>query len=259
MDYKTVKVTRDGPVATITLNRPDKLNSFDHDMRVELAAALTSFREDRTVRAMVLGGEGRLFSAGADLAGGWKSGDEVEMQLMLEYKPIFVAIEGAQVPVIAAVNGSASGIGMSLALHCDLVVMAEDAFLLSPFATISLVPDGGLTWALVKQLGYHRAYQLAIESERLPAEKALELGLANKLSPPGEATSAAEEWAQALSERAPKALHATKRAARRAMHGNFDEIFGLEATLQGKCMDSKDFREGVDAFFGKRKPNFTGE
>lgn len=259
MEFETVNTSQDGHVATVSLNRPDKLNSFNTQLRTDLAEAITRISSDTSVRAIVLAGEGRLFSAGADLAGGWKNGDEIEAQLALEYKPSFTAIEAAQVPVIAAINGSASGIGMSLALHCDLLVMADDAFLLAPFATIGLVPDGGVNWALVRTLGYHRAYQLAIESERLPAQRALELGLVNRLAASGRATEEAEAWAEVLSQRAPKALAATKRAMRKAAHASFDDVYSFEAKLQSECIDSKDFREGVDAFMNKRKPVFTGE
>jgi len=259
VEFETVNISRSSDVATVSLNRPDKLNSFNGQLRADLAEAITHVGSDASVRVIVLAGEGRLFSAGADLAGGWASGAEVEVQLASEYKPSFTAIEAVAVPVIAAINGSASGIGMSLALHCDLLVMAEDAFLLAPFATIGLVPDGGANWALVRQLGYHRAYQLAIESERLPAQRALELGLVNRLAAPGEATKEAQAWAAALAQRAPKALAATKRAMRKAAHASFDDVYSLETKLQSECIDSKDFREGVDAFMNKRKPAFTGE
>jgi 2-(1,2-epoxy-1,2-dihydrophenyl)acetyl-CoA isomerase len=259
LEFATIKTSREGSVATVSLNRPDKLNSFNAQLRSDLAAAIAAASADTTVRAIVLAGEGRLFSAGADLAGGWNSGDEVEVQLGSEYKPSFTAIEAADVPVIAAINGSASGIGMSLALHCDLLVMADDAFLLAPFATIGLVPDGGANWALVRQLGYRRAYQLAIESERLPAQRALELGLVNRLAAAGQATVEAQQWAEVLSQRAPKALAATKRAMRKAAHASFDDVYSFEAKLQSECIDSKDFREGIDAFMNKRKPVFTGE
>ena len=130
-------------------------------------------------------------------------------------------------PVIAAVHGSAAGIGMSLALSCDLMIMADDAFLLSPFTTISLVPDGGLNWLLVRQLGYRRAFQLSVESERIEAQRCVDLGLANKAVPADELQAAALEWAQELSKRAPLSLAATKNAMRIANDGDWATSFNL--------------------------------
>jgi 2-(1,2-epoxy-1,2-dihydrophenyl)acetyl-CoA isomerase len=172
-------------IAVIKLNRPDNLNAFTSGLRSDLAQALNDVANDDSVRAVVLTGEGRCFSAGADLKD-ISAGQTVTEQLQYEYRPVFAAIAGLPVPVIAAVPGSAAGIGMSLALQCDLVIMADDAFLLSPFSTISLVPDGGLNWMLVRHIGYKRAFQLSIEADRIDAARCVELGLANK-------TAAADE------------------------------------------------------------------
>jgi 2-(1,2-epoxy-1,2-dihydrophenyl)acetyl-CoA isomerase len=178
--------------------------------------------------------------------------------LLYEFQPIFTAIATIPKPVIAAIPGSAAGIGMSVAMSCDLVMMAEDAFLLSPFTTISLVPDGGLNWLLVRQLGYHRAYQLSIESERIPAARCVELGLANKAVPAGDLQDAAIEWAHKLTARAPLSLAATKKAMRFAMDNDWASTFSLEAELQQQCRDSEDAVEGVQAFLEKRQPKFKG-
>jgi enoyl-CoA hydratase/carnithine racemase len=135
-------------VAVVTLNRPDAMNSFTSQLSIDLLAALEDARNDDSVRAVVLTGEGRCFSAGADLRGGLE-GRTVFGKLQYEYRPVMTAVASMPKPVIAAVPGSAAGIGLSLALTCDLLIMADDAFLLSPFTTISLVPDGGLNWLLV--------------------------------------------------------------------------------------------------------------
>lgn len=255
-DYDTVRYTQDGDVAIITIHRPDAMNSFNTELRAELGAAVDRAAADESVRAVVLTGEGRSFSAGADLKGSLETDKTVEQQLQQEYRPIFERIASMDQPVIAAVGGSAAGIGLSLALHYDLLVMAEDAFLLSPFTTISLVPDGGLNWLLVHQLGYRRAFQLSIESERIYAQRAVELGLANRTAPAESLLEEAVEWAHALAERAPLSVAATKKAMRHAASGDWASTFDIEAPLQHELRESEDCAEGVKAFFEKRKAVF---
>ena len=252
-----VRFERDGAVAVVTLHRPDAMNSFNTELRAALEFALERAHEDSTVRVVVLTGEGRTFSAGADLKAGIDR--DVSEILQVEYRPIQEAIANMPKPIIAAVPGSAAGIGLSIALHCDLLIMADNAFLLSPFTTISLVPDGGLNWLLVHQLGYRRAFQLSVESERIPADRCVELGLANRAVPAGKLMSAAMEWAQALAERAPLSMAATKKVMRLAAFKGWGEAYDMEAKFQGELLNSDDNKEGVQAFFDKRKPEFTGK
>ena len=257
-EFETVKYAQDQNVAIITIHRPDAMNSFNAELRRDLLAAFQRARDDVAIRVVVLTGEGRSFSAGADLKGSLSSDRSVEEQLQLEYRPVFECIAAMDQPVIAAVGGSAAGIGMSYALACDLLVMAEDAFLLSPFTTISLVPDGGLNWLLVHQLGYRRAFQLSIESERISAARCVELGLANRTATAGALLEEALTWAHALAERAPLSLAATKKAMRHAAGHDWASTFDVEAPLQKKLRESEDCAEGVAAFFEKRKPQFRG-
>ena len=252
-----VRYDQHGAVAVITLHRPESMNAFDTDLRAAVVEAFARARDDESVRAVVFTGEGRCFSAGADL----KAGIERDVRELLEseYRPVQEAIASIPKPVIAAVPGSAAGIGFSMALQCDLLIMADNAFLLSPFTTISLVPDGGLNWLLVRQLGYRRAFQLSVESERIPAARCVELGLANKAVPAEQLQAAALEWAKALTQRAPLSLAATKKAMRFAADNDWASSYSLEADLQGQLLGTEDNREGIQAFLEKRAPKFTGK
>lgn len=257
-DYETVLYRHDEPVAVITLHRPESLNAFTQTLRRELTAALVHAASDPGVRAIVLTGEGRSFCAGADIKDIDAGDQSIQQTLQTEYRPIFDSIASMNQPVIAAVGGSAAGIGLSLALVCDLVIMADNAFLLAPFSTISLVPDGGLNWQLVQQLGYRRAFQLCVEAERIGAARAIELGLANRAVPAGTLVDEAVQWAHSLAARAPLSLAATKKAMRHAASGSWASTFDVEANLQDKLRVSQDCVEGVAAFFEKRKASFKG-
>ena len=209
-----VKYQQQDAVAVITLHRPDAMNSFNTELRAALAFALEKAHEDDSVRVVILTGEGRTFSAGADLKAGIDR--DVTEILQVEYRPVQEAIAKMPKPLIAAIPGSAAGIGLSIALQCDLLIMADNAFMLSPFTTISLVPDGGQNWLLVRQVGYRRAFQLAVECERVTADRCVELGLANRAVPAEDLMSAAMDWAQSLAQRAPLSMAATKKVMRHA-------------------------------------------
>lgn len=256
--FETVNYEVDGAVGVVSINRPEVMNAFDSRLRSELAEALRGACNDPDVRVIVVTGVGRNFSAGADLKAGRDASKTVEQTLMEEYRPTFDLISKSPKPVISAIEGNAAGIGLSVALVCDLTVIGESAFLMSPFANISLVPDGGATWMLTQQLGYKRAYQMAIECERVPAQRCLELGLVNRVVPDGQALSNAKAWGAELAKRAPLALGATKHAMRAASSQSYADSYQMEASLQLACMDSNDFTEGVNAFLEKRSPQFRG-
>jgi 2-(1,2-epoxy-1,2-dihydrophenyl)acetyl-CoA isomerase len=257
----TVLQEQRGAVAVVTLNRPEALNSFNGALRTQLAAALRRAGADTQVRAVVLAASGRAFSAGADLkemTSSQADGAAVRRQLEQEYGPGITAITEMPKPVITAVEGLVAGIGCAFLLASDLVVMAEDAYFTLPFHNIALVPDGGINWLLERQLGARRAFELAVECERVPAARCRELGLVNRLAPKGTATAAAIEWATTLAQRPPLALMHTKRLLRQAATAGFAQSLQQEIEAQARCVDSRDFREGVSAFLEKRTPKFTG-
>ena len=248
----------EGTVATITLNRPESLNSFNKEMRADLAAATSQARNDTGIRAVILTGAGRCFSAGADLKAGFKTGAEVEQILNEEYRPSLADIAEMNKPVISAINGFAAGIGLSYALVCDLSVMGESAFLLSPFSSIGLIPDGGSTWLLARAMGHMNAYQMAVENERMPAARCRELGLVNRITADDALMESAREWATRLTGKAPLALARTKKMMRQALTLSYADAISAEAALQRMCFDSADCKEGITAFLEKREPRFTG-
>lgn len=255
---ETVLYRIEGHVATITLNRPDALNAFTSEMRLALADATRAARDDDAIRVVILAGAGRCFSAGADLKAGFGTGADVEKTLLDEYRPSLRHIEDMEKPVISAVHGFAAGIGLAYALVADLSVMARGAFLLLPFSTIGLVPDGGSTWLMTQAMGYKRAYEAALENQRLSADKCKELGLVNRIVDDGLVLETAVEWAADLAQKAPLALARTKKLMRRAAVIDYGQAILEEAALQKLCIDSADAQEGIAAFLDKRQATFSG-
>ncbi len=256
--FDTVNYEQHDSVALVAINRPDSLNAFTSEVCRDLLLALEKAHDNESTRAVVLTGEGRAFSAGADLKHGFEGTRTTQGKLQYEFRPVFASIAQIPKPVIAAVPGFAAGIGLSVALHADLLIMADDAFMLSPFTTISLVPDGGANWQLVRQLGYRRAFQLSVESERIAARRCVELGLANRTAPADQLREAAIDWGRRLSDRAPLSVAATKKVMRLAADAEWGICYDAEAEIQQQLRDSADAAEGVAAFFEKRAPQFKG-
>ena len=260
MSFETVSIERHGSVVLVSLNRPEALNSFNALQRQELLAAVRQVNADESTRVAVLTGSGRAFSAGADLQEVPDNGGEfsVEAQLNEEYRPILMAIIEAPKPWVSAVNGACAGIGSSLAMACDLTVMAENAYMYQAFTAISLVPDGGATWHLVRTLGRKRAYEVIVSGEKINALKCLEWGLCNRVVPADDLVPSTLAWAGELAQKAPLALRYAKQALNSAIENSVGETIAAEARLQAICIDSEDAKEGVRAFMEKRAPVWRG-
>ncbi len=258
--YETVLVERHGAVAVVSLNRPDKLNSFNGPLRRELLLAVREVNDDESVRVVVLTGTGRAFSAGADLADmpEDKSTFRVEDQLNGEYKPALMEIHEATKPWISAINGACAGIGSAFGMVCDLTVMADDAYIYQAFAGISLVPDGGATWHLVRTLGRKRAYEVIVTGEKIRADKCLQWGLCNRVVPAAKLLEETLAWAQEIAARAPLSLRYAKQAVNAAIEDSVSDTISAEAKLQHICITSADAQEGVIAFMQKRAPVWQG-
>jgi 2-(1,2-epoxy-1,2-dihydrophenyl)acetyl-CoA isomerase len=260
--YETVNLHRRGGAAKLELNRPERMNAWNEQFGLDLLAAVTAVGEDSDVRAVLITGAGRGFSSGADLKDGFKqtpSGHpDVYSALTERYHPIMVEIREMPKPVVAAVNGAAVGIGMSLALVCDLVVAAESAYFLLAFVNIGLVPDGGSSLLVPSRVGFTRAAEMAMLGERIGAEQALEWGLINQVWPDDELTARTDELVARLADGPTKSYAGTKRQLNAWLYQRMEEQLELEAQIQQEMAASGDFLEGVTAFMQKREAKFGG-
>lgn len=262
MTYQYILFSLEGGIARITLNRPDRLNSFNADMHLELRDALTRTR-DGEARVLLLTGAGRGFCAGQDLADRNVSagGDPVDLGHTIEtnYKPLVLALRALEMPVICAVNGVAAGAGASIALACDLVLAARSASFIQAFCKLGLVPDAGGTWALPRLVGTARAMGLAMLGEKLSAEQAGDWGLIWKCVDDDQLMTEAEKLAVHFSTAPTKGLARTKQALYASSGNTLDQQLELERASQQELGFGNDYREGVAAFMEKRSPRFTGK
>jgi len=250
-------IDRDGSIATVTLNRPDAFNSWDDDMKVAMRNAVGHLNDDDDVRVVILKGAGKGFSAGADIRG--KIADPVSFHLDYDYKPFLTGIAQSDKIWIGQIHGAAAGVSAAIAMNCDLVVMAEDAYLYMAFAAIGLVPDGGNTQLLLKYFTYQQALQIVLEGKKITAKECLEHGIANKVVSAGELDTSVRQWAEQLCSTAPLAMAASKRLLRSVGDMSFGDAITAEGIEQTPLLKSDDFKEGVNAFFEKRKPVWTGK
>ncbi len=247
-------------VLTITLNRPDALNSFTVEMKEALLAALRDAARDKEVRALVLTGAGRAFSAGQDLKE--RQGPDVAdlgTELRVRYNPIILAMRRLEKPIVGAINGVAAGAGISVAMACDVIFASDKASFTEAFSRVGLVPDTGSTWFLPRLVGSARAAEMMFTGDAVDAGTAERIGLVNRVIPADELMTEATAFAHRLAKSAPIALALAKRALNRAYEMSLEEALDYEAQLQSIAGRSADHREGVAAFVEKRPADFKGE
>lgn len=261
---ETVNYTVAEGAATVELNRPETLNAWNAQFGEDLLHAVNRAAADEAVRAVLITGAGRGFSSGADLrdmAGGFTTDDgrpDVYRTLTERYHPIMEQIRTMPKPVVAAVNGPAVGIGCSLALCSDLIVAAESAYFLLAFVNIGLVPDGGSSLFVPTRVGMARAAEMAMLGEKIPAAKAVEWGLANRVVPDEELRPQADELVARLAAGPTRSYAGTKRQLNNWLYTRMGEQLELEAQIQREMSHTEDFVEGAMSFAQRREARFSG-
>jgi 2-(1,2-epoxy-1,2-dihydrophenyl)acetyl-CoA isomerase len=262
-ELETIRIHRRGGAATIELARPETMNAWNKQFGLDLRAAVDEVAADDAVRAVCITGAGRGFSSGADLR---DISDEQTPQgrpdvykaLTERYHPIITGLRTMPKPVVAAVNGPAVGIGLSLALAADLVVAKASAYFLLAFVNIGLAPDGGSSLFVPERVGFTRAIEMAMLGERIGAAQAAEWGLINKVVPDDAFESEVAELVDRLAEGATAAYAGVKRQLNAWLYARMDQQLELEAQVQQDMAHSDDFLEGVTAFLQKRPARFAG-
>ena len=244
-------------LATIVLNRPESYNSFNQNLREELRAVLKKVEDNSKILVVLLKGNGKGFSSGADLNEPFPP--PISEHLSIEYKPIFEMIIKSRLIFVSVVHGSAAGISSALAMACDFMIMGENARISLIFSNLGLVPDGGSTWLLERAMGYRKALEIIIEGKHITADQCLKFGLANKIVDEKILDEEAKKWALSLVKRAPLAMSASKQLLRNVSNINYLEAFDQEGKFQDKMSVSEDFFNARISFLKKQKPQFKGK
>lgn len=255
--FETILYEVKNHTAWITLQRPEKLNAFTEQMNKEIAKAIKHVKRDEEVRCLVITGSGRAFSAGEDL-GGLEDDTDYANILRNRYHPMLKELTNLEKPVVAAVNGTAAGAGMSLALACDFRLLSEKASFIEAFIHIGLIPDCGNLYYLPRLVGHAKALELAVLGEKVSAGEAKELGLATKVFPEDDFIEQVNIFTNRLAQMPTKSIGLIKRYMQESWELNLDELLEKEAYAQQAAGNTEDHKEGIDAFLNKRKAVFSG-
>lgn len=263
MEEQLIRTDLAEGVLHITLDRPDKLNSFTEPMARQLLSALQRANTEKEIRCVLVTGSGRAFSAGQDLmevVGKAESNKHYELEetVRASYNPVIKAIRYLEKPVVCAVNGTAAGAGANLAFACDITLASRDAAFVQSFNKIGLIPDSGGTYFLPRLVGLQRANALYMLDEKIPADRAADIGLIYRAVDPGALLDEARAVCTKLASMPTRAFGLYKQAVNRSLRNDLDEQLDLEAELQTEAGHSHDYREGVRAFLEKRPPEFRG-
>ena len=255
-----IKTEIDGSVMKITLNRPDKFNSFNREMSLQLQDALTRAGDDAAIRAILLTGEGKAFCAGQDLTEAMDAnGPGIERIVREHYNPIVQKIRTIEKPVVCAVNGVAAGAGANIALSCDIVVAATCASFIQAFSKIGLIPDSGGTFFLPRLIGFGKASALMMLGDKVSATDAERMGMIFKVVEDPSLPAEAMAIAKTLADLPTKGIGYTKRLLNQSPVNSLERQLEYEAEMQVHAAATYDYNEGVNAFLEKRKPLFKGE
>lgn len=247
-------------VLILKLNRPDKFNSFNREMALQLISELEKAEKNKEVRAIVLTGEGKAFCAGQDLSEAIDpNGPGIKKIVEEHYNPIILKIRTIEKPIIAAVNGVAAGAGANIALACDIVFAAKSASFIQAFSKIGLIPDSGGTFTLPRLVGFNMASALMITGDKATAEEAFHYGMVYKVYEDVALLSQAIINAEHVASMPTKAIGLTKRLLNKTYSNTLEQQLNMEGDLQVEAANSYDYNEGVKAFLEKRKPEFKGE
>ena len=258
--HESILFSREGSIATITLNRPAAFNSFTAPMQEAMLEALEEVRTDNSIRVCVITGAGdRAFCAGQDLKATQEPDFGFERVIIDGYNPMILAIRNTEKPFICRMNGVAAGAGASLALACDYVIASERASMLWAFVNIGLVLDSGSSWFLPRLVGSRKAFELATLGNKIDAVTAFELGMINKVVAATDLDEATEAIAQRYAQMPPLAVGYMKRMLNEAATNTLDKALSNELRFQIAAGNTHDYQEGVAAFIEKRKPDFKGK
>ena len=258
-NMSTILFKKENGIGWITLNRPDKYNSFNREIALELQASLDECEKDDAIRCMYITGAGKAFCAGQDLAEAMSpDGPELETIVREHYNPIILRLRNIEKPIVAAVNGVAAGAGANIALACDIVLASKSASFMQAFSKIALIPDSGGTYFLPRLIGMQRASALTMLGDKVSAEDAVAMGMAYKCFADEEFEQATKQVAATLAQMPTKGIGLTKRLLNQSYNNTLEQQLDMEKELQVQAGASHDFNEGVTAFLEKRKPTFKG-